>query len=74
MVTMKILGGLYLLWLGYKALKSAATARNVHATTIQLKSNSAYFKRGVTVQMTNPKAALAVLAIVSIGAQTGAPI
>jgi len=74
MITMKILGGLYLLWLGFKALKSAATSKNVQTTCVELKTNSAYFKRGVAVQMTNPKAALAILAIVSIGANTGAPI
>ena len=32
-----------------------------------------YFRRGLTVQMTNPKAALAWIAIFSLGLQQGAP-
>ena len=74
MFALKILGGLYLLWLGLKVLRSAASARDVSETAIRLDSTAAYFKRGVTVQMTNPKAALAILAIVSIGVQENAPL
>ena len=74
MFTLKILGGLYLLWLGYKALRSAASAKNLNTAVIELPSKVAYFRRGLTVQMSNPKAALATLAIVSIGVHTDAPI
>lgn len=74
MFALKVLGGFYLLWLGYKALRSAASAKDMSTTTVRLKNKSAYFKRGLAVQMTNPKAALATLAIVSIGVHTGAPI
>jgi len=73
MLTLKIMGGLYLLWLGYKALRSAASVKAINTSTIQLQSNAAYFRRGLVVQMSNPKAALATLAIVSIGVHTGAP-
>ncbi len=74
MFTLKVLGGCYLLWLGYKALRSAVSTKHVSTTIVNLENNSAYFKRGLTVQMTNPKAALATLAIVSIGAHAGAPL
>lgn len=74
MFTLKILGGLYLLWLGYKAIRSAAAVKDVSTKAIKLESKPAYFMRGLTVQMTNPKAALATLAIVSIGVHTGAPL
>lgn len=74
MMAMKIVGGAYLIWLGYKALRSAASAKDMRTNAVKLKSNSAYFKRGLTVQMTNPKAALAVLAIVSIGVHADAPM
>ena len=74
MIALKILGGLYLLWLGYKALRSAASVKDVNTSAIMLKSKTAYFKRGLTVQMTNPKAALATLAIVSIGVHADAPV
>ena len=38
-----------------------------------LSSHAGLFRRGLTVQMTNPKAALAWIAIVSLGLQDGAP-
>ncbi len=74
MMALKILGGLYLLWLGFKAFRSAASHNDMSANAIRLNGSSAYFKRGLTVQMTNPKAALATLAIVSIGVHAGAPV
>ncbi len=74
MVALKILGGFYLLWLGYKALRSAASARDVRTTVVSLDGKwRSYFLRGLTVQMTNPKAALAMIAIVSVGVHSGAP-
>ena len=74
MVALKILGGLYLLWLGYKALRSAASARDVRTTVVSLDGKwRSYFLRGLTVQMTNPKAALAMIAIVSVGVHSSAP-
>jgi amino acid exporter len=74
MIALKILGGLYLLWLGYKALRSAASARDVRTTVVALDGKwRSYFLRGLTVQMTNPKAALAMIAIVSVGVHAGAP-
>lgn len=72
--TLKILGGAYLLWLGYKALRSAASSNDPSVSSIALKNRMAYFKRGLTVQLTNPKAALATLAIVSIGVSANAPL
>jgi len=73
MSILKVLGGLYLMWLGYKALRSATSRNDMNTTVISLEDSSAYFKRGLTVQMTNPKAALATLAIVSIGVHASAP-
>lgn len=74
MVALKILGGFYLLWLGYKALRSAASARDVRTTVVSLDGKwRSYFLRGLTVQMTNPKAALAMIAIVSVGVHSSAP-
>jgi threonine efflux protein len=74
MITLKILGGCYLLWLGYKALRSAASRTEVHTTVVSLGGTwKSYFLRGLAVQMTNPKAALAMIAIVSLGIHSGAP-
>ena len=75
MFVLKILGGCYLLWLGYKSLRSAASSRDVRELAVELPGGSrAYFLRGLTVQMTNPKAALAMIAIVSIGVHANAPL
>ena len=75
MVVLKILGGFYLLWLGYKTLRSAVTAKDVCASVVKLSGTwTLYFRRGLTVQMTNPKAALAMIAIVSLGIHTDAPV
>ena len=75
MLVLKILGGGYLLWLGFKALRSAARRGTVQPASVSLHGGArAYFRRGLTVQMTNPKAALAMIAIVSLGVHTDAPL
>ena len=71
----KVAGGCYLLWLGYKSLRSAASSKVVNTTDLGATAKpSNYFFRGLTVQMTNPKAALAMIAIMSIGVQADAPV
>jgi amino acid exporter len=76
LTVIKIAGGLYLLWLAYKAFRSAASAHDIEATTLSgsTRSSLGYFTRGLTIQMTNPKAALAWIAIVSLGLQENAPL
>ena len=71
----KIAGGLYLLWLAYKSFRSAASAHDIDATTLPGRPRGAwsYATRGFTIQMTNPKAALAWIAIMSLGLQENAP-
>lgn len=76
LTVIKIAGGLYLLWLAYKAFRSAAAKHDLEAKlpTGAALSYRAYFLRGLTVQMTNPKAALAWIAIISLGLQPNAPV
>jgi threonine/homoserine/homoserine lactone efflux protein len=76
LAAIKIVGGLYLLWLAYKAFRSAASVRDIAATTLTgaTRGPCGYYLRGLTIQMTNPKAALAWIAIVSLGLQAGAPL
>ncbi|MEM6662659.1 MAG: LysE family translocator [Pseudomonadota bacterium] len=69
---LKIFGVLYLLWLAFKAFKSAATPAQKAAPTALKGGN--LFLRGLTVQMTNPKAALQWIAIVAIGLGPDAPL
>jgi threonine/homoserine/homoserine lactone efflux protein len=72
----KIVGGIYLLWLGYKSFRAAVSAQDMEARALAgpVQTRLRYFLRGFTVQMTNPKAALAWIAIVSLGLQAGAPL
>ncbi|MGB0865825.1 MAG: LysE family translocator [Granulosicoccaceae bacterium] len=74
MLVLKVLGGCYLFWLGYKSLRSAASAKASDTTELHLCGGVlAYFRRGFVVQMSNPKAAFANLAIVSLAMQSQAP-
>ena len=76
LTAIKIIGGIYLLWLSYKAFRSAASPGDIEAKTLgdAPLTSFGYFRRGFAVQMTNPKAALAWIAIISLGMQPGAPV
>jgi len=69
---LKIFGALYLLWLAYKAFRSAATPSD-RLVAKAAKGGNLYL-RGITIQMTNPKAALHWIAIVGIGLGPDAPL
>ena len=75
LLLIKFFGGLYLLWLAYKSFKSAASRHDIEAKELAggRRTLFGYFQRGYIVQMTNPKAALAWIAIISLGLQEGAP-
>lgn len=76
LVALKIAGGLYLLWLAFKAFKAAASEQQMaaHGLKDAPGSTAGYFRRGLLVQMTNPKALLAWIAIMSIGLPGDAPL
>lgn len=69
---LKVFGAAYLLWLAYKAFRSA-TARQTDLVASSAKGGN-LFKRGLLIQMTNPKAALHWIAIVGIGLGPDAPL
>jgi threonine/homoserine/homoserine lactone efflux protein len=71
----KTAGGLYLLWLAYKAFRSAAGANDVIPTTLAPTGRGAlaYVIRGFAIQITNPKAALTWIAIIALGLQENSP-
>lgn len=68
---LKLVGAAYLLWLAYKAFRSAATPD--HDATVSVARGDGLYWRGLLVQMTNPKAALHWIAIVGIGLGADAP-
>lgn len=74
-IAIKIIGGLYLLWLAYKSFLSASKDQDM--TIKALEGNVSllrYFWRGFTVQMTNPKAAIFWVAMMSVAFKDGAPV
>lgn len=74
LIVIKIAGGCYLLWLGFKALRSAASRQDmIPQADDRGEGDFRYWLRGLTVQMTNPKAALSWIAVVSLGFHPDAP-
>ncbi|RCK43466.1 lysine transporter LysE [Thalassospira profundimaris] len=76
MYAIRIAGGCYLLWMAFKALKAAARPAPVSAKadTDPQQSAAHYFSRGLALHLTNPKAILTWIAIISIGFHPGAPL
>lgn len=70
-LVLKIFGVAYLLWLAWKAFRSAASP-GAAPVAIASRGNNLYL-RGLAIQMTNPKAALQWIAIVGIGLGADAP-
>ncbi|WP_294393158.1 LysE family translocator [uncultured Sphingomonas sp.] len=68
LVILKIAGGVYLLWLGFKAARSALSAQQASSTKAGAAvSYPALYRRGVLMHLGNPKSVLAWLAIMSLG-------
>ncbi|MGG4603677.1 LysE family translocator [Paenalcaligenes sp. Me131] len=64
----KIAGGLYLLYLAYKAAKSALSAKIPSSVVARLPAHKwQIYRRGLLLHLTNPKAVLAWIAIMSLG-------
>ena len=64
LMMLKILGGLYLLWLAYLSARSAWRS-DIENTVISSKRN--WFLQGLLLNMSNPKAVLAWMAALSFG-------
>ncbi len=71
-LVLKAFGALYLIWLAFKAFRSAATSTE-HLSINATRGENLYL-RGLAIQLTNPKAALHWIAIVGIGLGPDAPI
>ncbi|MXN65131.1 LysE family transporter [Stappia sp. GBMRC 2046] len=71
---LKIAGAAYLLWLAFKAFRSAANPKPLELLeTTSTANRNAYFRRGFLVVMTNPKAVLVWIAIMSLGVSADSP-
>lgn len=74
LTVIKLAGGLYLLWLAFKAFRAAASSQTIAITVDRQRSTRAYLLRGLAIRITNPKAVLAWTAIMSLGLQHDAPL
>ncbi|MEO0328521.1 MAG: LysE family translocator [Pseudomonadota bacterium] len=61
---LKLLGGMYLLWLAYNSARSAASSA---ATKIAFVAERGYFRRGLLLNLSNPKAVFAWMAVLTLG-------
>lgn len=74
LTVVRIAGCAYLLFLAFKALRSAASSRELRANTKDRdRSAFASFVRGYAIHMTNPKGLFAWVAVISLGLKPGAP-
>ncbi len=70
----KIAGGLYLLWLAFKALKAAAQANGgAQPRTVETASAHKLWLTGLLIHLTNPKAIFAWLATIALGVTAASP-
>lgn len=69
----KIAGGLYLLYLAYKSAKAALSADKVKMKNEASAKKAALYRKGVLLHLSNPKAILGWIAIMSLGLRPGDP-
>ena len=68
----KIAGALYLLYLAYKSGRAALSPDHSRSQPAQIPAGSlAQYRRGLLLHLTNPKAVLAWIAIMSLGLRAG---
>ncbi len=70
LIVLKILGGLYLLYLAFKAGRSALASNDRVAgetTADEALSGASLYQRGLLMHLTNPKSILAWIALVTLG-------
>lgn len=72
LIAIKIVGGLYLLYLAYKAARAAIRAQPVAARNTGL-TGLALYRRGLFMHLSNPKAIMGWIAIMSLGLQDDSP-
>ncbi|MGA0530816.1 LysE family translocator [Hansschlegelia sp. KR7-227] len=74
LVILKLGGGVYLLWLAWRAARSAAAPdRTAEAPAATSPGGWGLYRRGLLMHAGNPKAVLAWVAIMSLGLKPGAP-
>jgi threonine/homoserine/homoserine lactone efflux protein len=72
-LVIKIAGGIYLLYLACKSAKSALAADIRQAKSAPFAAKATLYRRGVLLHLSNPKAVLGWIAIMSLGLRPDAP-
>lgn len=71
---LRIAGGIFLLWLAARSLRSALRSDHAPAPArVRDPSGLAFFSKGLAIHLTNPKSIFAWVAIIAIGVVPGAP-
>jgi threonine/homoserine/homoserine lactone efflux protein len=72
---LKILGALYLLWLAYKAVRTAYSSNNPLKAGAQARRGSlaVFYLQGLGIHLTNPKAILTWLTVTTLGLSANSP-
>ncbi|MGJ8527104.1 LysE family translocator [Maritalea sp.] len=71
---LKILGGLYLFWLAYKAAKNAGSSEDPERADIGGRSPLKQYVGGFVLHVTNPKALFGWAAVITLGLRPDAPL
>lgn len=74
LMVIRMIGAAYLLWLAYKAFRTAIYPPEIHVAEMKTKSAFKGFAAGFILQISNPKALVFWMAIASVGATFGAPL
>ncbi|MEP0521945.1 MAG: LysE family translocator [Hyphomicrobiales bacterium] len=65
-IILKIIGGLYLIWMAIKSLNSALTADEKVTNKTKFDSKKSLYPRGLALHLTNPKAILGWAAVITL--------
>ena len=72
---LKIVGGVYLIWLSFNAFRSSFSKQDIHASSLKNDQRfSYYFRTAYVVNMSKPKAGFGWVAIVSLSYSHESPI
>lgn len=69
----KVAGGLYLIYLAWKSARSALAGEAGQRALVPLAGQWALYRKGVVLHLSNPKAVLGWIAIISLGLRPDAP-
>jgi threonine/homoserine/homoserine lactone efflux protein len=72
LAVVKTIGGLYLLWLAWQAARKVRRAAGTPASTVVDEGYARMWTRGVAMHLTNPKAIVVWLSVVSLALPAGA--